>query len=74
MKQKKTTIRKVINYLQLSTMEPREKAMWMLMLPHMEEEKLAKLERTLEKEVNAITDLYLEASSVAQKSYAKKQK
>lgn len=69
MKQKKTTIREIINYLQLSTMEPREKAMWMLLLPQMEEEKLGKLKKTLEKEVNAITDLYLEASSVAQKGY-----
>ncbi len=56
-------IKEIINYLQLSTMEPREKAMWMLLVPDMETEKLAKLKATLEKEVNAITDLYLEAAS-----------
>jgi hypothetical protein len=44
-------------------MEPKEKAMWMLLLPEMEKEKLEKLDKTLQKEVNAITSLYLEASS-----------
>jgi len=58
----KQIIKEIINYLQLSTMEPREKAMWMLLMPDMEPEKLAKLKETLEKEVNAITDLYLETA------------
>jgi hypothetical protein len=56
-------IREIINYIQLSTMEPREKAMWMLLLPQMEEAKLLKLKTSLEKEVNAITDLYLNSVS-----------
>lgn len=59
----KQIIKEIINYLQLSTMEPKEKAMWMLLMPDMEVEKLAKLKTTLEKEVNAITDLYLETVS-----------
>lgn len=58
----KQIIKEIINYLQLSTMEPREKAMWMLLMPDMEMEKLSKLKATLEKEVNAITDLYLETA------------
>lgn len=60
---KKEITKEIIKYLQLSTMEPREKAMWMLLLPDMEAEKLNKLKSALEKEVNAITDLYLEAAS-----------
>lgn len=59
----KKLVTSIINYLQLSTMEPKEKAMWMLLLPEMEKEKLEKLDKTLQKEVNAITSLYLEASS-----------
>ena len=58
----KQIIKEIINYLQLSTMESREKAMWMLLMPDMETEKLSKLKTTLEKEVNAITDLYLETA------------
>lgn len=58
----KQIVKDIINYLQLSTMEPREKAMWMLLMPDMEEDKLIKLKTTLEKEVNAITDLYLESA------------
>ncbi len=61
--EKKEITKEIIKYLQLSTMEPREKAMWMLLLPDMETEKLNKLKSALEKEVNAITDLYLEAAS-----------
>jgi len=60
---KKEITKEIIKYLQLSTMEPREKAMWMLLLPDMEAEKLNKLKNALKKEVNAITDLYLEAAS-----------
>lgn len=52
-------IREIVNYLQLSTMEGREKAMWMLLLPEMDEAQLLELKASLEKEVNSITDLYL---------------
>ena len=58
----KKLVTEIIKYIQLSTMEPREKAMWMLLLPGMQKEKLTKLKVTLEKEVNAITELYLETS------------
>lgn len=54
--------KQIISYIQLSTMEPREKAMWMLILPHMEERHVIKLKDLLEKEVNSIMDLYLEAT------------
>jgi hypothetical protein len=54
-------IKDTISLIQLSSMEPREKAMWLLLIPQMEEDKLLKLKKALEKEVNAITDLYLEA-------------
>ena len=56
-------VREVIKYLQLSSMESREKGMWMLLLPQMEEQKVRDLKACLEKEVNAITDLYLKAMS-----------
>lgn len=56
-------VRDVVKYLQLSSMEHREKAMWMILLPQMEEQKLLELKACLEKEVNAITDLYLKAMS-----------
>lgn len=59
----KKLVTSIINYLQLSTMEPKEKAMWMILLPEMEKDKLEKLDKTLQKEVNAITNLYLEAST-----------
>lgn len=61
----KKIIKEIINYLQLSTMEPKEKAMWMLIMPDMENDKLLKLRATLEKEVNAITDLYLKSVSIS---------
>lgn len=53
------TLKEVINHIQLSAMEPREKAMWMLLLPNMEEQAVAKLKLCLAKETDAITDLYL---------------
>ena len=55
-------IREIINYLQLSAMDSKEKGMWMILLPQMDEAQLQKLKAALEKEVNAITELYLEAS------------
>lgn len=54
--------KQIISYVQLSTMEEREKAMWMLLLPHMEERHILKLKSILEKEVNSMMDLYLQAT------------
>ena len=61
--QNKELLKKVLQYLELSTMAEEEKAMWMSMLPYMEESKLEELKNILEKEVNSITDLYLQALS-----------
>jgi hypothetical protein len=58
---KQQLIRETINLIQLSTMEPKEKALWMLLLPKMEEAQILKLKASLGKEINAITDLYLKA-------------
>ncbi len=59
----KNIIKEIIPYLQLSSMPQKEKAMWLLLLPSMEEKHLLKLKNSLEKEVNAITDIYLNALS-----------
>ncbi len=61
-------IREIVKYIQLSTMEAKEKALWMLLLPEMAEEELQKLKKCLEKEVNAITDLYLKTLSEQQQN------
>jgi hypothetical protein len=62
---KEEITKKVISYIQLSTMDDREKAMWMLLLPHMEEQHVIKLKDTLEKEVNSLMDLYLKVTKTA---------
>ncbi len=56
---KKALIKEVLSLVQLSTMEPKEKAMWMLLLPEMKEPQILKLKKSLEKEIREITDLYL---------------
>jgi len=56
-------IRELVSYIQLSSMQQKEKAMWLLLLPSMEEKHLLKLKGSLQKEVNAITDLYINALS-----------
>ena len=61
-------IREIVKYIQLSTMEAKEKALWMLLLPEMAEAELLKLKNCLEKEVNAITDLYLKTLSEQQQN------
>ncbi len=56
-------VKELVNYIQLSSMQQKEKAMWLLLLPAMEEKHLLKLKSSLMKEVNAITDLYINALS-----------
>lgn len=56
-------IKELVSYIQLSSMQQKEKAMWLLLIPAMEEKHLLKLKASLQKEVNAITDLYLNALS-----------
>jgi len=62
------TIKDVIAYLQLSTMDPKERAMWMLLLPQMQEEEVSKLKTILQKEVNSMTELYLQATQQKSKN------
>jgi hypothetical protein len=50
----------IVTLLQASTMEPKEKAMWLILIPQMEETDLVKLQDVLQKEVSAMTNLYLE--------------
>ncbi len=54
----KDLVKSILKNLQLSTMEHKEKAMWTVMLPTMNEEELTKLNTVLEEEVDAIMDLY----------------
>lgn len=56
-------IKQIIPFIQLSSMQPREKAMWLLLIPAMEESHLLKLKASLEKEINTMTDIYLNALS-----------
>jgi len=46
--------------IQASTMEPQEKAMWMMLIPQMEANHLKRLKEILKKEVESFTDLSLE--------------
>lgn len=50
----------IVTLLQASTMEPKEKAMWLILIPQMEETDLVRLQDVLQKEVSAMTNLYLE--------------
>ncbi|MFA5352226.1 MAG: hypothetical protein WC304_03025 [Candidatus Gracilibacteria bacterium] len=56
-------IKETLQYLQLSSMEAKEKAMWMLLIPEMEEDKITRLHASLKKEVDGLTEIYLEATS-----------
>lgn len=61
-----TLIASIVTLLQASTMEPKEKAMWLILIPQMEEADLVKLQDVLQKEVNAMTNLYLETITESQ--------
>ena len=45
--------------MELSSMADDEKSMWTIFVPSMEENELTKLKTVLEKEVNQLTDNYL---------------
>lgn len=49
----------IIQYLKLSNMDEKENDMWMKMLPFMETEQLEKLQASLKKEADTLTNLYL---------------
>ena len=57
---KKTLVKQILMRMQLSTMSPKERMMWTVFLPIMNEEKLLELHTSLEKETEALMDLYLE--------------
>ena len=54
-------IKETLSMIQLSTMEPKEKAMWMMLLSEMEEKQILKLKKSLEKETSGLNDLLLKA-------------
>ncbi len=60
--QNKELIKQTLAYLQLSTMSPKEKSMWTLMVPSMNEDELRKLNTSLQKEIDALMDLQQKAS------------
>lgn len=57
---KNTQITNVLQKLQSSTMSEKEKTMWTILLPSMEESHITKLEASLDKEINNINELYLD--------------
>lgn len=57
---RKTLIKDIISKLDLSTMSEKEKAMWIILLPNMEEKHLKKLKTSLDKETDSLTSLYME--------------
>jgi hypothetical protein len=54
--------KKVLELVELSSMEEKEKVMWNVLVPSMIEAELLKFKAILEKEVNQLTKLYLEVS------------
>ncbi len=48
---------KILGYLQLSTMSDKEKSMWTLLLPTLNEEETKKFHDILEKEINSLMEL-----------------
>lgn len=57
---KKELVKQILTRMQLSTMSPKERMMWTIFLPLMSEKKLAELNASLEKEIDALMDLYIE--------------
>lgn len=58
--EKKSYLKIIMTHLPLSRMPDDEKQMWTAMIPHMEPRHLAKLADVLQREVDALTDLYLQ--------------
>ena len=52
-------IQQILIYMQVSTIEPREKLGWTLMMPSMTIEQLTELEDILREDVQGLADLYL---------------
>ena len=58
--QRKNIIQDILGKMELSTMSGKEKAMWTILLPNMEEKHLLKLQKSLNKETENLTNLYME--------------
>lgn len=65
METKTTIVRRLIPLLNASTMSYKERMMWLIMIPSMSEELLLKLEKSIVKESNALTDLYIKSINLA---------
>lgn len=65
METKTTIVRRLIPLLNASTMSYKERMMWLIMIPTMSEELLLKLEKSIVKESNALTDLYIKSINLA---------
>ena len=48
---------KILGYLQISTMSDKEKSMWTLLLPTLNDKETQKLHDILEKEINSLMEL-----------------
>jgi len=53
--------RRLIPLLQMSTMSYKERLLWLIMIPLMDEKLLLKLEDSIKKESEGLTDLYMKA-------------
>lgn len=61
---KKILVKQILTRMQLSTMSPKERMMWTVLLPVMGDEQLKKLDVSLEKETDQLMDLYLATTNV----------
>jgi len=52
-------MKEILALIQLSPMDAREKAMWMMLIPQMEEKQVLKLKKSLQKETDALNDMLL---------------
>jgi len=59
----KELVTSILKNLSLSTMSGKEKTMWMMMIPGMDETELNSLNDLLKEEVSELTDLYLSVQS-----------
>ena len=61
---KRKIIKSILIRLQLSPMEPKEKALWTVLLQTFGDSELKRLDKILEKEVDKLMDLYLKAQKI----------
>ncbi|MBP6921668.1 hypothetical protein KBB89_03950 [Candidatus Gracilibacteria bacterium] len=65
METKTTIVRRLIPLLNASTMSYKERMLWLVMIPTMSEELLLKLEKSIVKESDALTELYIKNITAA---------